>query len=275
MIIQIYEIQSPAEANALIELGVDHTGSVIVSEMEWKVPEIRETLEVVRSSSAKSSLIPLFNALDSVLRALDYYQPDIIHFCEALTAHQDVWAYCQRLIQLQQDVKLRFPLIRIMRSLPIAPAGVENSIPTLEISRWFEPSSDFFLTDTMLVSQSGKDDNKQPEDGFVGITGQTCNWDTAADLVAVSRIPVILAGGVSPDNVADGIARVRPAGVDSCTLTNARDDYDLPIRFKKDLGKVKLLIDAVREAEKRVMGSKVQGSKVQGSAQPPAKKRPV
>ena len=126
MIIQIYEIQSPAEANALIELGVDHTGSVIVSEMEWKVPEIRETLEVVRSSSAKSSLIPLFNALDSVLRALDYYQPDIIHFCEALTAHQDVWAYCQRLIQLQQDVKLRFPLIRIMRSLPIAPAGVEN-----------------------------------------------------------------------------------------------------------------------------------------------------
>ena len=254
MIVQIYEIQSPAEANALIELGVDHTGSVIVSETEWKVPEIRETLEVVRSSSAKSSLIPLFNTLDSVLRALDYYQPDIIHFCEALTAHQDVWAYCQRLIQLQQDVKSRFPLIRIMRSIPIVPAGVENSIPTLEISRWFEPSSDFFLTDTMLVGQSGKDDNKQPEDGFVGITGQTCNWDTAADLVAASRIPVILAGGVSPDNVADGIARVRPAGVDSCTLTNARDDNGLPIRFKKDLSKVKLLIDAVREAEKRVMG---------------------
>ncbi|MBW2429203.1 MAG: hypothetical protein JRF56_09610 [Deltaproteobacteria bacterium] len=260
MIIQIYEIQSPAEANALIELGVDHTGSVIVSETEWKVPEIRETLEVVRSSSAKSSLIPLFNRLDSVLRALDYYQPDIIHFCEALTAHQDVWAYCQRLIQLQQDVKLRFPLIRIMRSLPIVPAGVENSIPTLKISRWFEPSSDFFLTDTMLVGQSGKDDNKQPENGFVGITGQTCNWDTAADLVAASRIPVILAGGVSPDNVADGIARVRPAGVDSCTLTNARDDNGLPIRFKKDLSKVKLLIDAVRQAEKNMMGSKVQGS---------------
>jgi phosphoribosylanthranilate isomerase len=260
MIIQIYEIQSSAEANAMIELGVDHIGSVIVSEREWKVPDIRETLGVVRSSSAKSSLIPLFNALDSILRSLDYYQPDIIHFCEALTAHQDVWAYCQRLIQLQQDVKLRFPQIRIMRSIPIVPTGAENSIPTLEISRWFEPFSDFFLTDTMLVSQSGISDDKQPVAGFVGITGRTCNWDTAADLVAASRMPVILAGGISPANVADGIERVRPAGVDSCTLTNARDDNGLPIRFKKDLRKVKLLIDAAREAEKNMMGSKVQGS---------------
>ena len=109
----------------------------------------------------------------------------------------------------------------------------------------------------MLVNQSGIIDDSQPVRGFVGITGQTCNWGTAADLVASSRIPVILAGGVSPANVSDGIMRVRPAGVDSCTLTNALNENGHPIRFKKDPQKVKQLIDAVREAEKEIESSAV------------------
>ncbi len=262
MIIQIYEIQTPTEAEILTRLGVDHIGSVIISETEWKIPEVRETLNFVRSTSAKSSLIPLFNTLDSVLRTLDYYRPDIVHFCEALTDHQDVRSYCQRLIELQQDVKKRFPQIKIIRSIPIAQSGKDNSIPTLEFSKKFEPSSDFFLTDTILVNQSGIVDDSQPVQGFVGITGQTCNWDTAASLVASSRIPVILAGGVSPANVSDGIMRVRPAGVDSCTLTNALDANGLPIRFKKDPLKVRQLIEAAREAEQSLIGSEVQGSEV-------------
>ena len=79
MIIQIYEIQNPSEAAALIELGVDHIGSVLLGEQGWKVPAIQETIELVNSTNAKSSLIPLFNDLDSVLRALDYYRPHIVH----------------------------------------------------------------------------------------------------------------------------------------------------------------------------------------------------
>lgn len=250
MIIQIYEIQTPAEAQTLIDLGVDHIGSVIVSETEWKIPELRDTLECVRSSSAKSSLIPLFNKSDSIFRVLDYYRPDIIHFCEALMDQPDIKIFCRRLIGLQQEVKMRFPDIKIMRSIPIARTGAANSIPTLEMAGWFEPSSDFFLTDTILRNQSGSDGDIQPVQGFVGITGQTCNWDTARRLASASRIPVILAGGISPANVSEGIAWVEPAGVDSCTLTNAGDERGLPIRFKKDMQKVRQLVEAVRAVEK-------------------------
>ena len=63
--------------------------------------------------------------------------------------------------------------------------------------------------------------NDQPVEGFVGITGKTCDWIAARRLVESSRIPVILAGGLSPENVYEGILAIRPAGVDSCTLTNA------------------------------------------------------
>jgi len=45
-----------------------------------------------------------------------------------------------------------------------------------------------------------------------GGTGRTIDWTAAADLAARRR--VLLAGGLTPDNVADAIARVRPFGID-------------------------------------------------------------
>ena len=42
-VIQIYEVQDPTEAQALIGLGIDHIGSVITSEDDWKVPIIKDT----------------------------------------------------------------------------------------------------------------------------------------------------------------------------------------------------------------------------------------
>jgi phosphoribosylanthranilate isomerase len=66
----------------------------------------------------------------------------------------------------------------------------------------------------------------------------------ARDLVQASRIPVILAGGIGPANARQGIEAVAPAGVDSCTRTNALDAGGNPIRFKKDPEKVRALIQA-------------------------------
>jgi phosphoribosylanthranilate isomerase len=45
-----------------------------------------------------------------------------------------------------------------------------------------------------------------------GGTGRTIDWAAAADVAARRR--VLLAGGLTPDNVADAIARVRPFGID-------------------------------------------------------------
>lgn len=45
-----------------------------------------------------------------------------------------------------------------------------------------------------------------------GGTGKTADWPGARPLAA--RYPLFLAGGLTPDNVADAIAQVRPWGVD-------------------------------------------------------------
>jgi phosphoribosylanthranilate isomerase len=48
----------------------------------------------------------------------------------------------------------------------------------------------------------------------IGGTGRVHDWSISARVVARSPRPVILAGGLTPDNVADAIAQVRPWGVD-------------------------------------------------------------
>ena len=50
--------------------------------------------------------------------------------------------------------------------------------------------------------------------GHKGGTGQTCDWNTAARIVESVGIPVFLAGGLTPENVAQAIGMVKPFGVD-------------------------------------------------------------
>lgn len=47
-----------------------------------------------------------------------------------------------------------------------------------------------------------------------GGTGLTVDWDVAAEVVRKSPIPVILAGGLTPENVVEAIQIVQPFGVD-------------------------------------------------------------
>jgi phosphoribosylanthranilate isomerase len=255
IIVQLYEIQTPHEAERLIGLGVDRIGSVILSPENWKLPVLRDVVRLVRGSGAKSSLIPLLAREDNILRALDYYQPDFVHFCELIPlAPRDKErreALCAELIGIQRRVKREFPEMGITRSIPIPEPGPADPAPIqeaiLEIARTLEETSDCFMTDTLRGY--GKQDANQPVAGYVGITGEVCDWDLAAALVKASRIPVILAGGISQENVFDAIGRVDPAGIDSCTQTNVRDNRGKPIRFHKDFDRVRRLLDEVRRAE--------------------------
>ena len=246
MITQIYEIQTPEEVDLLGAIGVDHIGSVLLSADAWQQPVIRDTVRAVQNSGKRSSLIPLFNDPATVFQVLDYYRPDIVHFCDVLTLTSWGREACRRLIDLQREVRSRFPGIAIMRSIPIGQQPGDTSVPTLALARMFQPVSDLLLTDTVLSSNSGMTD--QPVDGFVGITGKTCHWQTARELVRRSDIPVILAGGLSPENVYDAILNVMPAGVDSCTRTNMLDRHGDPVRFKKDMERVRRFVEEARRA---------------------------
>ena len=72
-----------------------------------------------------------------------------------------------------------------------------------------------------------------------GGTGQTVDWTAARTFVAASRKKVLLAGGLHPENVAEGIRAVQPWGVDVSSGVEAHPG-------KKDLITVKRFIETCR-----------------------------
>jgi phosphoribosylanthranilate isomerase len=244
MIAQIYEIQTPKEAEACIALGVNRIGSVLLSEASWKQPMIREVIRVSEETKTENSLIPLFRERDTLYKAMEYYQPHYVHFCDSLTDDRGCEMDLDELIHLQLDLRKKFPEIGIIRSIPIPANEALPNFPTLQIAHEMESSSDLFLIDTWL--------GKEPVKGFVGITGRMADWKMAQELVRQSDIPVLLAGGLSPENVYNAILKVIPAGADSCTHTNQVDEKGHPIRFKKDFKKVEAFVKEVQRAQEAI-----------------------
>jgi phosphoribosylanthranilate isomerase len=241
MIVQIYEIQTPEEAERCIEAGVDHIGSVLLSESEWRQPVLKEVINRSRGTGVRNSIIPLFRTRETLYRLLDYYQPHLIHFCENLVDERGRVLDPAPFIRVQKELKEAFPEVGVIRSIPLPPEGMGEDFPALALAGALEPVSDFFLTDTWMA--------EAPVQGYIGITGRVSDWGMARDLVHQCRIPVILAGGLSPENVRGALRAVRPSGADSCTGTNMRDAGGSPVRFKKDFQRVQRFVKEVRRVE--------------------------
>jgi phosphoribosylanthranilate isomerase len=66
----------------------------------------------------------------------------------------------------------------------------------------------------LLLLDSGRPLAAQKE---LGGTGRVHDWAISRQIVAASRLPVLLAGGLRVDNLAEAIAQVRPQGLDLCS----------------------------------------------------------
>jgi phosphoribosylanthranilate isomerase len=76
--------------------------------------------------------------------------------------------------------------------------------------------------------------------GSYGGTGVAADWSAAAELA--KAYPLMLAGGLRPDNVAEAVRRVRPWGVDVASGVERGPG-------QKDAGKMRAFVEAVRSAE--------------------------
>jgi phosphoribosylanthranilate isomerase len=76
----------------------------------------------------------------------------------------------------------------------------------------------------------------------LGGSGETFNWELAKEAKARFGLPILLAGGLTPENVGDAIAAVRPYAVDVSSGVEAAPG-------RKDHAKLKAFFRAVRKAD--------------------------
>ncbi|MCT6698614.1 phosphoribosylanthranilate isomerase [Rheinheimera sp. 4Y26] len=156
-----------------------------------------------------------------------------------LTDAQEVSTFCQQLgvtaVQLHGDIsvaemqKLRQlrPDLCILKSLVVKE---DNASELLQLVDQCAEYVDMFITDTY-----------NPKTGAKGATGLTHNWDVSAELVRRSPKPLMLAGGLTPDNVAAAIRHVRPAAVDAHTGLEGPDG-------RKDAARIRRFVAQARQA---------------------------
>ena len=214
-LIQVAGVRNRAEAELLLREGVRCLGFPL---------RLAVHPEDLTETAAAAIIRGLPRGTDSVLITYLNHAKDVAEFAaflgvHAVQLHGDIpVAECARLRQLR-------PELTLIKSLIVRPGNLPGLKADAEA---FAPWADAFITDTF-----------DPATGACGATGKTHDWSVSRELVRSSPRPVILAGGLTPENVAAAIAAVRPAGVDTHTgvedATGAKDPV-LVRRFVEQAG---------------------------------------
>lgn len=217
MQVQIYTMQSAEEAQAVVALGVDHIG-VTPSSLGLPGEVDFATARAIIASVGDSAVcvaLSVDSNLDAITSMVAAVRPDILHLCglENTLPPAAVGTLRQRL-----------PELPIMQAISVAgPTAVDVAMGYSEVA-------DYLILDTQAADIAG-----------IGASGATHDWSISQKIVQHVDIPVILAGGLAPENVAEAIRVVQPWGVDSLTHTNRA----LPAGgFRKDLARVDQFVRA-------------------------------
>lgn len=225
MIVQIYTAQTVDEALALVDLGVDHVG-ITVSERglpgEIDLGTGRDIVTALRGH-ARSVALTVDTDPISVQVFAAALVPDILHLCGSTVDFPPA-----AVADLGEWLRRRRLPIELMQAIPVTgPEAVAEA-------RRFAHHVDWLILDSVTEDVEG-----------IGAAGVVHDWTVSRMIVEQSKVPVILAGGLGPDNVARAVAAVGPAGVDSLTLTNRPFGG---ARFEKDLNLVGRFVVAARDA---------------------------
>jgi phosphoribosylanthranilate isomerase len=217
VLVQIYETSSPEEARALAKVGVDHVG-VLVGDgsfpREHSIEAAQRILSAVPSPS-KGSALCLSADLNLIEQIVLLVKPSILHLGASTNLLRP---------EHVEQLKIKFASLVVMRSIPV----VDHE--SISIAKSYDGIADILLLDSYT-----------PGDTQIGALGVTHSWELDRKIVERVSIPVIVAGGIGPDNVVDAISAIQPAGVDSKTKTDQGDGS-----HTKDLDKVRMFVDKAK-----------------------------
>ena len=220
VIVQIYSLTTPADIEACAAAGVDHIG---VAAGDQDVPaavsteRAQELFELwPNGPGTRTAALSVHTDPKMVVEYSSALAPDILHVCSDTCALDP---------EMTETIRRQLPAgTDLMKSIEVT--GPES----VGIAESFAAVSDWLLLDTATSEVQG-----------VGASGRIHDWSVSRKIVEAVEVPVILAGGLGPDNVAEAIETVRPAGVDSYTHTSVSE-------LRKDPEMVQTFVEHARAA---------------------------
>ena len=199
-LVKICGIKDVANAMAAVEAGADFLGFVFAPSKRRITPEkAREIIEAVRRHKPQSGtpipeIVGVFvnSSIGEVLKIAEYCQLDRVQL-----SGDESWEYCCEIERPVMKVIHVHGKTRRERS-----RNDEIRSVVSEIEKGYKLIPPERLT-YLLDSRVGN---------TFGGTGKTFDWKIAAEIA--KTFPVIVAGGLTPENVGELVRRVKPFGVD-------------------------------------------------------------
>ena len=215
MIVQIYTLQSVEEAIEVISVGVDNIGITPASiglPGEISYETAKDICKKVEGGTKVA--LSVSSNIDEIIEMVMFVCPDVLHLCGEPGE-----------LNVNAVRLLKERLQKFNKGLPIMQAISVDDMSALDFAKEYEEISDFFILDTSTTAVQG-----------VGASGNVHDWNVSKAIVDSVDIPVILAGGLSAENIKEAISIVHPWGVDSLTHTNK---FLKDGSFIKDIEKVR------------------------------------
>lgn len=222
MLTQVFAIKSVEEMNLCIEAGLDRWGlevgtkGVMPSEMDYE--KTRAVFAATPSDYPKMALT-IETDTEAIVEIVTETQPDLIHLCGEIDQFPP-----DAVARLRE----RIPRAQIIQAIPIG--GPES----VGIALAYDDVSDILFLDSDDPTVDG-----------IGIAGVTHDWNVSRAIVEAVSSPCILAGGLTPENVAEAVRVVQPWGVDSNTHTC------VPGTWEKDLDRMRRFSEQAKSALQR------------------------
>mgnify|MGYP002725475042 CR=1 FL=1 len=191
-LVKVCCITSLKEAELALELGADYLGFVSEMPSGPGVISLDNIAKIVSSLPEKTKTITLTSKVDSKAVFQQYKVTK-------------TWG-----LQLVDKLP-EGELLELKRMLP----GVHLTQVVHVQNRYsIEEALAYVNLVDMLILDSG---NPKAKLKTLGGTGTTHDWDISKEICAQSSTPVLLAGGLNPDNIQSAFSRVLPSGVDVCS----------------------------------------------------------
>ena len=190
--VKICGVTSEEDLNAAVDAGVDAVGfitDVSVDTPREIDPGRAADLAAAAPPYVTTSLVMMPESPERAVELAATVRPDVIQLHGSFDANQ----------------------LRFVRAETAAKLVMSVAADDPEVARDYDSVVDALLVDSVTAEGAGG-------------TGETHDWTATRELAAELDSPVVLAGGLTPDNVAEAVETVDPYGIDVASGVEREDE---------------------------------------------------